>query len=135
MINPQIITWQGSSHVVWNNAVLRNLSCIYSQKAKWVLYFTFFCAFENVKSNQIFEGLYYCDNVKNVNNITIYTVLTYTTNRWDDSIRKNPYFQHHIFHFLKVCHEIFEVFSQLQFHNLGWLTPLPHKLIDIYGAE
>ena len=45
------------------------------------LEFYFFCVFENVKSNQIFEGLYYCDNVKNVNNITIYTVLTYTTNR------------------------------------------------------
>ena len=84
------------------------------------LVFYFFCVFENVKSNQIFEGLYYCDNVKNVNNITIYTVLMYTTkkNKMIPS-EKNPYFQHHIFHFLKVCHEIFEVFSQLQFHNLG----------------
>ena len=46
------------------------------------LVFYFFCVFENVKSNQIFEGLYYCDNVKNDNNITIYTaVLKCTTKR------------------------------------------------------
>ena len=50
---------------------------------------------------------------------------TVNTKKYDDSTKKNPYFQHHIFLFFKVCHENFEDFFPTSVSQFGLTHSTP----------